>query len=467
MKTLYLKTSLILCLFFFTVSGAFSQTLDNKPLSICNVPPGCQEVPICTFTDDCFRFDFYTPKDLGNGTSVIKIMITNFSESTFRQATFELPGQGASTPAAISPKNIFRNRYNHTVANKFNDSLIAFNAINAGTFSYGGFEVYYYVVNNADLNAPYGRKIDVTAHAGRPWQPQRTGHVVINIDDCAGVPPCTKPTANITGPDSLCLFNDDPYTFTTNAVPGATYFWSATNGTITGGQGTNSIMLVPDFDLGPGMVSVIVANDCGSVKDSLAFEVIDCGPINPLPVELITFTGKASTAGVSLNWVTASEKNNDHFAVERSLDGRNFEKIGQVKGNGTTSNRSEYKYLDAKPTGELLYYRLKQVDLDGKTTSSKVIRVKPYSVPTDVLAVMMAPNPCPDQNCSILLRGTDPNLPVTVIMKDLTGRTIFSKVIPGDQTSFSLPKGTSGAGIYILSVRNGNNTAYQKIILQQ
>src|SRR5688572_10249942 len=192
MKTKFLQINIKLCLILLlfnsilSVKSATGQSLDNTPLSICNVPPGCQEEPICIYNDDCFRFEFFTPKDLGNGTSAIKIKIVNFSESTFKQATFELPGQGASTPAAVSPNNKFRNRFNHNVVNKLNDSLIAFNAINAGTFSYGGFEVYYYVVNNADLNAPSGRFATINAMAGRSWQQQRTGSVRFDLVECGG-----------------------------------------------------------------------------------------------------------------------------------------------------------------------------------------------------------------------------------------------------------------------------------------
>ena len=473
MKTKFLPINIKLCLILLlfssilSIKSASGQTLDNTRLDLCHIPPGCQEEPICTFIDDCFRFDFYTPKDLGNGTSAIKIKIVNYSESTFKQATFELPGQGVSTPAAISPINKFRNRFNHNVVNKFNDSLIAFNAINAGLFSYGGFEVYYYVVNNADLNAPYGRKLQVTAHAGRVWQQQRFGSVIIDIDLCIPVSPCPKPTASIVGPEEVCLFNDEPYEFSTNAIAGATYNWTAVNATIIDGQGTNTIQVVPDMDLGPGSVSVVVVNDCGSVRDTHSFEVIDCGEIIPLPVELTTFTGSPSSGGINLKWTTASEKENDRFEIERSINGKDFEKIGSVKGNGTTSNANNYKYLDTRPNSNLLYYRLKQVDFNGASEFSKIVMVKTNDSQTEALAISMAPNPCQNQDCNVLLRGLDTGKTTIVTLQDLTGRTVFSKELPTDQASFTLPKIDSGSGIYILSVKNGSNTAHQKVILQQ
>jgi hypothetical protein len=92
-----------------------------------------------------------------------------------------------------------------------------------------------------------------------------------------------------------------------------------------------------------------------------------------LAVELLDFQGIETEKGIALTWTTASETNNDYFNIERSRDGRNFEKIGQVKGNGTTIQQNRYRFYDESRGG---YYRLTQVDFDGTTTSSNIISVK-------------------------------------------------------------------------------------------
>ncbi|HSI89512.1 MAG TPA: T9SS type A sorting domain-containing protein [Adhaeribacter sp.] len=448
------------------ITSAQAQRLDNVRLGVCDVPPYCQEAPICTYTDDCFKIDYYSPKDQGDGTSVLKFKITNYSESTFTNATFELPGQGAATNPAVSPNTTFSNRYNHNVVNPFQDSLIAFNAINAGTFSYGGFEMYYYVVNNADLYAPSGRKVTVTAKAGRPWQLQRFGQVVVDLDLCEGAQPCPQPTATISGPDTLCLFSDDPFIYTTNAVANATYTWTINNATITAGQGTNSIEVMADVDAGPGSVTVVVANACGSVTATKPFTVIeDCDLIDPLPVELISFTGRAANDGINLNWRTATEKNNDRFEIERSQDGRNFEIIGTVRGNGNSNSAINYSFTDKNARAGINYYRLNQVDFNGDNERSKIIKVTAERTAGD-LTVKLLPNPCRDENCMVQLQGIDSNAKVTLELRDLTGRLIFSKQIAADQTSFQMPRVDTGKGIYILTATNGNYTAHQKIVIQ-
>ena len=87
---------------------------------------------------------------------------------------------------------------------------------------------------------------------------------------------------------------------------------------------------------------------------------------NPLPVELTEFSATATPDGkVELSWTTHSELNNDFFSVERSKNGANFETIGTVKGNGTSSRIHHYGLTDDHPHPGLSYYRLRQTDYDG------------------------------------------------------------------------------------------------------
>jgi len=73
-----------------------------------------------------------------------------------------------------------------------------------------------------------------------------------------------------------------------------------------------------------------------------------------------------------LSWTTASEQNNDYFAIEYSTDGRNFTEIDRVKGAGTTNVEQQYTYTHKTPTKGINYYQLKQVDFDGTNATSNV-----------------------------------------------------------------------------------------------
>ncbi len=96
---------------------------------------------------------------------------------------------------------------------------------------------------------------------------------------------------------------------------------------------------------------------------------------NPLPVELVSFTGQVLNEQVKLNWTTASELNNDFFTVQRSVDGAEFESIAQIDGAGTIQTSSHYTFVDQSPLPDVSYYRLRQTDFDKKTSYSKVIAI--------------------------------------------------------------------------------------------
>jgi internalin A len=105
--------------------------------------------------------------------------------------------------------------------------------------------------------------------------------------------------------------------------------------------------------------------------------VLEADCLIALPVELSGFRAKEDTKNqnVAVSWITASELNNKHFEVQRAADGRNFEVIGIVAGNGTTTKVNNYNFVDQRPIATA-YYRLKQVDFSGEFTYSDLVLVK-------------------------------------------------------------------------------------------
>ncbi len=100
-----------------------------------------------------------------------------------------------------------------------------------------------------------------------------------------------------------------------------------------------------------------------------------------LPIELIDFNAEINNNSVELNWATATELNNDYFIIERATDisteNSNWNQIDQTSGAGTTNTISEYILIDndIDANEETYYYRLKQVDYDGKFTYSDIVAV--------------------------------------------------------------------------------------------
>ncbi|HSZ25667.1 MAG TPA: T9SS type A sorting domain-containing protein, partial [Cytophagaceae bacterium] len=98
----------------------------------------------------------------------------------------------------------------------------------------------------------------------------------------------------------------------------------------------------------------------------------------PLPVTLISFTATQQQDNSALvQWTTGYEKNNDYFVVERSTDGINFTPIGTVKGDGNSSSSVDYSFVDPNGNIPVIYYRLKQVDVNGQFEYSQIIVLYP------------------------------------------------------------------------------------------
>lgn len=113
-----------------------------------------------------------------------------------------------------------------------------------------------------------------------------------------------------------------------------------------------------------------------------------------VPVEMVTFFGNVDKEGIILNWKTATELNNYGFEIERSLNGKDFSSIGFVKGNGTSTISKDYSFKDklSYSSKTTLYYRLKQMDLDGKFSYSDMITVL-FDMPKEFSLGQNYPNP--------------------------------------------------------------------------
>jgi hypothetical protein len=114
---------------------------------------------------------------------------------------------------------------------------------------------------------------------------------------------------------------------------------------------------------------------------------------NPLPVELKSFNVYAVNNLVSINWVTASEKNNLGFEIEKRIDSQQWEKISFIPASGTSSEQKIYNYEFAATSSGLHFFRLKQIDLDGSVSYSDEIQVDIELIPNKLVLYGNYPNP--------------------------------------------------------------------------
>ncbi len=204
---------------------------------------------------------------------------------------------------------------------------------------------------------------------------------------------------------------------------------------------TTTNLHVAEYDGGMwndrGATGIITAGITGNITSNIAntfttgtimpFTFSSPNSTNPLPIELISFIGFSSGNGNQLNWVTATETNNDFFNLERSSDGIEFNTVATVDGAGNATSIKNYEYFDANPLNGLNYYRLKQVDFNGDFFYSTII-----SIDNSVLEnsfVQVFPNPSND----IVNIITSNNIAFLIIY-DMIGNIVYSN--SSEQKSF-------------------------------
>jgi Secretion system C-terminal sorting domain len=184
--------------------------------------------------------------------------------------------------------------------------------------------------------------------------------------------------------------------------------------------------------------------------------------LSPLPVELTRFDAeKWRDRQARLRWATASEKNNDHFFVERSVDGLRFERVALVKGKNTAEG-AQYEWIDARPFPGQNYYRLHQVDFDGSAHNCGIRAVRIGDARS---GLEVYPNPL-TADVVKMITAFETAYEGQIEIADASGRLLERRAVQlerGDQiTEISVP--ALPPGVYWLRLNNGLNTAVQKFV---
>jgi hypothetical protein len=180
---------------------------------------------------------------------------------------------------------------------------------------------------------------------------------------------------------------------------------------------------------------------------------------NTLPVSLLSFTAEAlPNKTVQLNWSTASEVSNAYFIVERSKDGKTFEPIGKIDGNGNSSSMINYEFTDETPYSGISYYRLKQVDMNGSMAASDV---KTVSFNSDDL-ISLYPNP---NNGQFTLVAYQPGT-YEISITDVLGQVVYHSSISSESILEKNIQTFLAKGTYIVHVNSNELTFVKKIIVE-
>ena len=177
-----------------------------------------------------------------------------------------------------------------------------------------------------------------------------------------------------------------------------------------------------------------------------------------LPVELTQFSARANDESVTIDWSTLSESNSDYFRVERSLDGRNFGAIGEVKAQGNSVEKINYSFRDEDPVQGINYYRLRQVDLDGSFLFSEI---SPVDYRSDNNQFDMYPVPA---NGEISFAST---IPCKLIIYNPSGQIVHEQTCNADENTIDLYSLTPGLYFYtVYKATDFSEIGKGKIILE-
>lgn len=181
----------------------------------------------------------------------------------------------------------------------------------------------------------------------------------------------------------------------------------------------------------------------------------------PLPIQLVSFTATPGHHTVDLNWQTKSEFNSDYFQIERSIDGENWEIVGEKKGGGNTSRALTYKLTDLNPHIGLSYYRLVQFDFNGDFAIYGPVSVTFYSK----FVVSIYPNPA--VNLAQIEVVTDNDITVLMQLSDVSGKIIQLNTWPivKGENKFQINTNTLGKGVYYVSLFSASGESLEQIKL--
>lgn len=213
------------------------------------------------------------------------------------------------------------------------------------------------------------------------------------------------------------------------------------------------------------------ASNSGTIFGSSAAPCTNCvmssAGNSGLPIELLSFSAKSNNNLVDLKWITASEKNNEYFTIERTKDGINYETIEKVKGAGNSSSVRNYSTTDLHPYEGISYYRLMQTDYNGEFTYSNLVSVD-FRILNE-FSFKVIPNPNEGESISLLLNATKGD-EILVVVYDIAGRESYSKIIltedNGEQVYAIDPSQKLPSGVYMIVATDNQKIVNKKLIVK-
>lgn len=199
-------------------------------------------------------------------------------------------------------------------------------------------------------------------------------------------------------------------------------------------------------------------------NSDVAFIAYNTGIGVILPVTYTHFNAKKINNDAVLTWETAQETNSEYFEIQTSTNGKSFTALGRLTAAGNSSTSKSYTYTDKNITAGDHFYRLRQVDRDGKSEYSTV-RLVENNVSDNTKGLLIAPNPA---SGSIHINIGQSNETKTLNIYTVDGKKVFTKNLTVTESQTSVTTAGLQAGTYIAELRGANGSIeYSKFTIQK
>lgn len=242
-----------------------------------------------------------------------------------------------------------------------------------------------------------------------------------------------------------------------------------------GGGGTGLIKYIgADLSSVPGVTLFSLPGSKGLVDNTASPRATAQSGINTpgiiaysgsvsLPVEMLEQKVKCTSTGAIITWATASETNNDYFQIEKTADFKEWKFVNVVKGTGNSNTINKYELQDDELGETQTYYRIKQVDYNGKFEYFDVLSIlcKLGNGALEIIGINAS-----DSHLNVYIK-TDGLKPVKASLYDMNGKLLSVSEMqePITGANFVQLSGNIVNGIYIVSIEQNNTKVSKKIMI--
>lgn len=229
------------------------------------------------------------------------------------------------------------------------------------------------------------------------------------------------------------------------------------------GDGYSIIELI--FPLGTRQIAIDVLAVVDRAGEEFWFDdffLLGSGSGTSLPIDLLSFTAEADGTSVDVTWVVSSQVNNDYYIIEKSMDCYTWKEVDRMTGEGNSNTETVYGLTDKHAYIGLSYYRLRQVDYDGKSETFYPVSVNVENEKT--IGLNIRPNPAIDYIELEMDYTLDPLINHNIQIFDMSGNRVYKKHFIGEIHDFQINIEKFNKGAYILKSKSDNVNAIGKFI---